>query len=146
MAQRAYSFFAYFLIFNILVTNWQTVAGRNVGKNSNNDDKKEPQFLFKHDHGKLHFPSIGHFGFPPHSRLTPNNPFIGGNGGSGSGSSGPGSGSGSGSESGSGSGSGSTGHSYVPGGDDTSIPNPGVEVPIPGSGGVGGGRDTTAHP
>ncbi|CAL5211953.1 unnamed protein product [Lathyrus oleraceus] len=139
MAQRAYSFFALLLIFNILlVTNWQAVAGRNIAKNSDKDDKKEPQFLFKHDHGKLHFPSIGHFGFPPHSGLTPNNPFIGGTGGSGSGS-------GSGSESGSG--SGSTGHSYVPGGDDTSTPNPGVEVPIPGSGGVGGGRVTpTAHP
>ncbi|XP_058759526.1 putative cell wall protein [Vicia villosa] len=140
MAQRAYSFFALLLIFNILfVTNWQAVAGRNFAKNSDNDDKKEPQFLFKHDHGKLHFPSIGHFGFPPYSGLTPNNPVNGGTGGSGS--------LGSGSSSGSGSESGSTGHSYVPGGDDTSIPNPGVEVPIPGSGGVGGGRATpAAHP
>ncbi|CAI8615950.1 unnamed protein product [Vicia faba] len=108
MAQRAYSFSALLLIFNILlVTNWQAVAGRNIAKNSDNDDKKEPQFLFKHDHG------------------------------SGSGTeSGSGSGSGSGTESG----SGSTGHSYVPGGDDTSIPNPGNEVPIPGSGGVGAGN------
>lgn len=131
MAQRVYSFFALVLIFNILlVTNCQAVSGRNFAKNSDNDDKKEPQFLFKHDHGKLHFPSIGHFGFPPHSGITPNNPFIGGTGGSGT----------------SGSGSGSTGHSYVPGGDDTSVPNPGVEVPIPGSGGVGGGRVTpTTH-
>ena len=144
MAQRAYSFSALLLIFNILlVTNWQAVAGRNIAKNSDNDDKKEPQFLFKHDHGKLHFPSIGHFGFPPYSGLTPNNPFIGGTGGSGSGSgsgSGTESGSGSGSGSGTESGSGSTGHSYVPGGDDTSIPNPGNEVPIPGSGGVGAGN------
>jgi len=133
MVQTAYSFFALFLIFNILlVTTQQAVAGRSIAKNSDNDDKKEPQFLFKHDHGKLHYPGIGHLGFPPHFGLAPNNPFIGGTGGSGSGS-------GSGSSSGSGAGSGSSGHNYVPGGDDTFVPNPGFEVPNPGSGG-GGGR------
>ncbi|MCI97636.1 putative cell wall protein, partial [Trifolium medium] len=66
-------------------------------------------------------------GFPPNFGLTPNNPYTGGIGG------------GSGAGAGSGSGSGSTGHSYVPGGDDTFVPNPGFEVPIPGSGGRGGG-------
>ncbi|RHN60137.1 hypothetical protein MtrunA17_Chr4g0022191 [Medicago truncatula] len=86
MVQRVYSFFALFLIFNILlVTTRQAVAGRNIAKNSDNDEKKEPQFLFKHDHGKLHYPGIGHFGFPPKFGLTPNNPFIGGTGGLGSG-------------------------------------------------------------
>lgn len=58
-------------------------------------------------------------GFPPKFGLTPNNPFTGGTGGTGTGS-----------------GSGSPpGRSYVPGGDDTFVPNPGFEVPIPGSGG-----------
>ncbi|MCI69566.1 putative cell wall protein, partial [Trifolium medium] len=78
---------------------------------------------------KFHYPGIGHLGFPPNFGLNPNNPYTGGIGG------------------GSGAGSGSTGHSYVPGGDDTFVPNPGFEVPIPGSGGRGGGRVTsTAHP
>ncbi|WJX49794.1 hypothetical protein P8452_36185 [Trifolium repens] len=132
MAQRAYSFFAFLLIFNIvLVTKWQAVAGRSIA----NDDKKEPEFLFKHDHGKkFHYPGIGHFGFPPNFGLTPNNPHAGGIGG--------------GSGSGAGSGSGSTGHSYVPGGDDTFVPNPGFEVPIPGGGSRGGGGKvaSTVHP
>jgi hypothetical protein len=125
MAPRAYSFFAFLLIFNIvLVTKWQAVAGRSIA----NDDKKEPEFLFKHDHHgkKFHYPGIGHFGFPPNFGLTP--------GGIGGGS-------------GAGSGSGSTGHSYVPGGDDTFVPNPGFEVPIPGGGNGGGGKvASTVHP
>jgi len=140
MVQRAHSFFALFLIFNILlVTTLQAVAGRSIAKNSDNDDKKEPEFLFKHEHGKLHYPGIGHLRFPPKFGLTPNNPFIGGTGGSGSGS-------GLGSGSGIGSGSGSSGHSYVPGGDDTFVPNPGFEVPNPGSGGGGGRVASTVQP
>ncbi|PNX85081.1 hypothetical protein L195_g041147 [Trifolium pratense] len=125
MAQRAYSFFAFLLIFNILlVTTWQAIAGRTIA----NDDKKEPEFLFKHEYGKkFHYPSIGHFGFPPKFGLTPNNPYSGGIGGG----------------SGSGAGSGSTGRRYVPGNDDTFVPNPGYEVPIPG----GGGRvASSVHP
>lgn len=47
---------------------------------------------------------------------TPQNPYNGGGG--------------------QGAGSAPAGGGYVPGGDDTFIPNPGVEVPIPGSGGV----------
>lgn len=138
MVQRVYSFFALFLIFNILlVTTQEAIAGRSIAKNSDNDDKKEPEFLFKHEHGKLHYPGIGHLGFPPHFGVTPNNPFIGGTGGSGSGS---------GSSSGAGAGSGSSGHSYVPGGDDTFVPNPGFEVPNPGSGGGGGRAAETVNP
>jgi hypothetical protein len=130
MAQRAYSFFAFLLIFNILlVTTWQAIAGRSIA----NDDKKEPEFLFKYEYGKkFHHPSIGHFGFPPNFGLTPNNPYTGGVGG---GRSGAGSGSGSGST--------YTGPSYVPGNDDTFVPNPGYEVPIPGG---GGGRVASVHP
>ncbi|KAK7404969.1 hypothetical protein VNO78_06061 [Psophocarpus tetragonolobus] len=112
MAFKASCFLALVLISNILLAT--TVAGRT-------QDKKEPQFLFKHD-GRVHVPGIGPVRFPPKFHLTPQNPFTGGNGGAGAGTE-------------IGSGSGSTGHSYVPGGDDTFVPNPGYEVPIPGSGG-----------
>ncbi|KAK7312781.1 hypothetical protein VNO77_36913 [Canavalia gladiata] len=118
MAYRVSSFLALVLISNILlVTTLQAVVGRSIAKSSNNQDKKEPQWLFKSD-GRVYIPGIGRVGFPPQ------NPFFGHNGGEGTGS-----------ESGSGSGSESGGHSYVPGGDDTFVPNPGFEVPIPGSGG-----------
>lgn len=117
---RASSFLALALISNILlVSTWQAVAGRSIGKNHNTQDKKEPQWLLKPD-GRVHIPGIGRVGFPPKYGLTPNTPFTGGNGGAGTGS---------------GSDSGSSGRHYVPGGDDTFVPNPGFEVPIPGSGG-----------
>ncbi|KAE9593023.1 putative cell wall protein [Lupinus albus] len=99
MVYKASFFLALILISNILLLN---VAGRSIGKNSNNQDKKEPQFFFKHEH----------IGFPPAFGITPRNPFSGG-AGAGTG----------------------TGRSYVPGGDDTFVPNPGFEVPIPGGGG-----------
>ncbi|RDX83687.1 putative cell wall protein, partial [Mucuna pruriens] len=120
MAFKASSFLALVLIFNVLLAT--TVAGRSIAKNSNTEDKKEPQFFFKSD-GKVYIPGIGRVGFPPKKcHLTPQNPFTGGNGGAGTGT-------------GSGSGSGTPGRSYVPGGDDTFVPNPGFEVPIPGGGG-----------
>ncbi|XP_004506558.1 putative cell wall protein [Cicer arietinum] len=130
MAHRAnYSFFALLLIFNILlVTTLQAVAARSIAKNSNNQDFEDAKFYWLKKHlGKKHIPGIGHIGFPPKFGLKPS-PFVGGTGGSGVGSG----------STGSGSGSGSTGRSYVPGGDDTFVPNPGFEVPIPGSGGAGG--------
>ncbi|KAK7263631.1 hypothetical protein RJT34_31224 [Clitoria ternatea] len=109
MGYRASSFLAFVIISNILlVTTWQAVAGRSIG---NNDKKLEPELFFK-SHGKVHIPGIG-LGFPP--TFTPQNPFFGGNGGTGTGS--------------------GSGRSYVPGGDDTFVPNPGFEVPIPGTGG-----------
>ncbi|XP_027348636.1 putative cell wall protein [Abrus precatorius] len=113
MAYRASTFLALVLISNILLVT--TIAGRSIAKNSNNQDKKEPQWLFKSD-GRVHIPGIGRVGFPPKYHITPQNPFTGGNGGARTGT-------------------GSTGRSYVPGGDDTYVPNPGFEVPIPGSGG-----------
>ncbi|CAI8615947.1 unnamed protein product [Vicia faba] len=115
MAQRAYSFSALFLIFNILlVTTRQAVAGRSISKNPDNNSEKVPQF-------SLHFPSIGHLGSQPHLGRIPNNPFIGGIGGSRTRSRPR---------------SGSSGLRYIPGNDDTFIPNPGFEVPIPGGGRV----------
>ncbi|TKY66885.1 putative cell wall protein [Spatholobus suberectus] len=119
MAFKASSFLALVLISNILLAT--AVAGRSIAKDSNTQDKKEPQFLFNSD-GGVYIPGIGRVGFPPKYHFTPQNPFTGGNGGAGTGT-------------GIGSGSGSPpGRSYVPGGDDTFVPNPGFEVPIPGSG------------
>ncbi|KAJ1376545.1 putative cell wall protein [Sesbania bispinosa] len=49
---RASPFLALLLISNILlVTTWQAVAARSssISKNSNTQDKKEPEWLFKHD-------------------------------------------------------------------------------------------------
>ncbi|KAK7324733.1 hypothetical protein VNO77_28534 [Canavalia gladiata] len=114
------SFLALVLISTILVaTAWQASAGRHITpKNSNTQDKKEPQWLI-HSDGSFYLPGIG--GLPPFFGFTPQNPYSGG----------------------SGVGSGSTGRSYVPGGDDTFVPNPGFEVPNPGS---GGGVPATVHP
>lgn len=113
MAQRAYAFSALLLIFNILLaTTLQAVAGRSIAKNSDNNDEKIPQF-------SLHYPSIGHLGSQPHLGRIPNNPFIGRIGGP---------------RTRPRSRSGSSGRRYIPGNDDTFIPNPGFEVPIPGGG------------
>ncbi|XP_014493708.2 putative cell wall protein [Vigna radiata var. radiata] len=134
MASKASSFLSLVLISNILIAI--AVAGRTISKNTNTQqDKKEPQFLFK-SHDRVYIPGIGPVGFPPKFHVTPHNPFTHGNGGVGAGTgSGTGTGTGPGTGTGTGTGSGSTGRSYVPGGDDTFVPNPGYEVPIPGSGG-----------
>ena len=118
MAYKASSLIAFLLISNILlVTTWHAVAARGIAKNPNNNhDKKEPQWLFKSD-GRVHIPGFGTVRFPPQYGLTPHNPFTGDAGGA------------------AGAGAGPSGRSYVPGGDDTFVPNPGFEVPIPGSGG-----------
>ncbi|KAK7342227.1 hypothetical protein VNO80_25171 [Phaseolus coccineus] len=129
MASKAFPFLALALISNILFAT--AVAGRSIGEKTNTQDKKEPQFLFK-SHDRVYIPGIGPVGFPPKFHLTPHNPFTHGSGAAGAGT-GIGTGTGSGPETGSG--SRSTGRSYVPGGDDTFVPNPGYEVPIPGSGG-----------
>ncbi|XP_061337572.1 putative cell wall protein [Gastrolobium bilobum] len=126
MAYKASSFLAFLLISNImLATTWQAVAGRHIiPKISNTQDKKEPQFFFKSD-GSVYIPGIGRVGLPPPLfGVTPQNPYTGGSGGAGSGSA-------------------PAGHSYVPGGDDTFVPNPGFEVPNPGN---GGGVPNAVHP
>ncbi|QCD87813.1 putative cell wall protein [Vigna unguiculata] len=139
MASKASSFLALVLISHILIAI--AVAGRSISQQTNSQDKKEPQFLFK-SHDRVYIPGIGPVGFPPKFHVTPHNPFTHANGGVGAGTgsgtgtgTGAGAGTGSGIGSGTGTGSGSTGRSYVPGGDDTFVPNPGYEVPIPGSGG-----------
>lgn len=128
------TFLALLLVSNILLaTTWQAVAGRNTPKNSKTQDKKEPEFFF-HSDGRVYIPGIGRVGLPPKFRLTPQNPYTSGSTGGSIGG-------------GSGAGSGPAGRSYVPGGDDTFVPNPGFEVPNPGSaGGGGGGVPAAAHP
>ncbi|XP_027344300.1 putative cell wall protein [Abrus precatorius] len=122
MASKACSLHALLLISTILfATTWQAVDGRHITpKNSNIQDKKEPQWMFNSD-GGFFIPGFGRVGLPPFFGVTPQNPYTGG----------------------SGAGSGSAGRSYVPGGDDTFVPNPGFEVPNPGS---GGGVPATVHP
>ncbi|XP_045799510.1 putative cell wall protein [Trifolium pratense] len=111
MANKASIFIALILINNMLLNT--TCQARNIiPKNSNTNDKKEPQWFF-------HFDGIPGFGrmLPPWFGYTPQTPPNG-----------------SGAESGPG--LAPAGGSYVPGGDDTFVPNPGVEVPNPGSGGA----------
>ncbi|KAM5580935.1 putative cell wall protein [Rosa sericea] len=98
----------------LLAITGQAVAGRDVPKNTNKDEKKEPEFLFGHD-GSFLIPGIGrvlkpHKFFPYTSPYTA--PITGGS--TGTGASAP------------------PGRNYVPGGDDTFVPNPGFEVPNPG--------------
>ncbi|ESW21870.1 hypothetical protein PHAVU_005G106200 [Phaseolus vulgaris] len=150
MASKLSSLLAFLLITTILLaTTWQGVARRHTKpKNSHKADKKEPQFLFPPDG---YIPGFGRLGFPPFFGFTPQNPNTGGGGvvepepvsGGGSGlEPAPVSGDGSGVEpapvSGGGNGLDSppvSGGGYVPGGDDTFVPNPGFEVPSPRSGG-----------
>ncbi|KAK7401974.1 hypothetical protein VNO78_13883 [Psophocarpus tetragonolobus] len=108
MACKPSSFLALLIITTLLlVTAWQTVAGRHIGpENSNKGDKKEPQFLFPPDG---YIPGIGRVELPPFFVFTPQNPDIGG--------------------------SVPAAHGNVPGGDDSFVPNPGsgggVPVPVP---------------
>ncbi|XP_059660975.1 putative cell wall protein [Cornus florida] len=127
MAYKSHSVLAFLLIFNVLLAI--TVQARDIPTNSKTTDKKlQPDLFIDHD-GSVLIPGIGRVMIPPkfHRGYNPftYNPVTGSSGGSGIGSIGGGS---------IGSGGGSTG-SYVPGGDDTFVPNPGFEVPIPGSGG-----------
>lgn len=104
----------------LLAITGQAVAGRSV---PTKDDKKQPEWFIGHD-GSYLIPGIGRVIFPPLHNVVPQTPFPD-NGSTGS----------TGSTGGSGSGEApSTGHNYVPGGDDTFVPNPGYEVPNPGNG------------
>ncbi|CAL5406459.1 unnamed protein product [Camellia sinensis] len=129
MAFNPKSALSFLLIFNILlaITNRAVFAGRAIPTDSKNTDMKQPDSFIGKD-GSVLVPGIGRFMLPPLGHgFDPStyNPVTGTNGGFGIGS---------GSDTGTGAG---TGGSYVPGGDDTLVPNPGVEVPNPGSG-IGG--------
>ncbi|KAL5793836.1 hypothetical protein ACOSP7_002430 [Xanthoceras sorbifolium] len=93
----------------LLAVTGQALAGRGITKEAKNADMKQPEWLIS-DNSAL-IPGIGRVMLPPVFRTTPHNPYTGSTGGAG------------------------TGGSNVPGGDDTNVPNPGFEVPSPGSGG-----------
>ncbi|KAK3184204.1 hypothetical protein Dsin_031490 [Dipteronia sinensis] len=101
-----------FILTILLAFTGQALAGRGIAEDSKNADMKQPEWLIS-DNSVL-LPGIGRVMLPPafthHTPYTA--PYTGSTGGAG------------------------TGESNVPGGDDTSVPNPGVEVPNPGSGGA----------
>ncbi|KAK6282011.1 hypothetical protein POUND7_015836 [Theobroma cacao] len=106
-----------FLISTLLAIAGQAVAKRDIPRNPENDDQmKQPEWALEHDHSVL-IPGIGRVMLPP--VVKPYNPYTGSIGGNNGGSTG--------------------GTSYIPGGDDTFVPNPGFEVPIPGYGAGGAG-------
>ncbi|XWS54245.1 hypothetical protein CRYUN_Cryun10bG0074200 [Craigia yunnanensis] len=110
-----------FLVSILLAIAGQAVAKRNIPRNPKNDDQmKQPEWLTKHDRSVL-IPGLGRVLLPP--VLKHHKPYtgsIGGNSGR----------------------TGGTGH--IPGGDDTFVPNPGFEVPIPGQG--ASAARTNPHP
>ncbi|KAF5726400.1 putative cell wall protein [Tripterygium wilfordii] len=105
------SLFALLCAMSILLAITGQAAGRNVPKGSKKDvDVKQLDWLIKSDNSVL-IPGIGRVIIPPAYRISPYDPYTGGIGGTGS----P--------------------PSHIPGGDDTYVPNPGFEVPTPGSSG-----------
>lgn len=101
-------------------------AGRELPAGPGKSDKKQPEWLLDPD-GSFLIPGIGRVMLPPKYRAhLPNMPYLGGGG---SGMNLPGGGGG-------GVMSPPAGGSYVPGGDDTFVPNPGVEVPNPSRGSI----------
>ncbi|KAK3023391.1 hypothetical protein RJ639_044724 [Escallonia herrerae] len=107
----------------ILSLAGHALSARDVPTDSKNvDDKKQPESFISFD-GSVLIPGFGRVkvphvtkGFNPYTY----NPITGTNGGTGT-VGGLGSGTG-----------GGTGNSYIPGGDDTFVPNPGFEVPSGG--------------
>ncbi|XP_057506592.1 putative cell wall protein [Actinidia eriantha] len=143
MAYNPKSVLAFLLILNILLAiAGPTLAGRETPKSSEETDTKQPQSFIGRDPSVL-IPGFGRYmhtkkckGFNPfnYNPITGTNGGTGGIGSTGGGSSGSGGAGTSGGAGGIGGSSGSGGgapHNYVPGGDDTFVPNPGVEVPNP---------------
>lgn len=122
MAKTSHPIIALILVFYILVAI--AVARRDIPNENlkKHDEVKHPDSFFQHDRGYL-IPGIGR-GIKPKCKDNPFtfNPVTGGILGGYHlptfGSVGGGR------------------RSYVPGGDDTFVPNPGFEVPNPGSGGT----------
>ncbi|GMI74808.1 hypothetical protein HRI_001150100 [Hibiscus trionum] len=99
----------------------QAVAARNIQKTLKDGGnlEKHPEWLGGHD-GSVLIPGLGRVMMPP--VFDPQNPFWGGIGDSNGGS------------------------GYIPGGDDTFVPNPGFEVPIPGNGAASAAAAKRPHP
>ncbi|XP_027185029.1 putative cell wall protein [Coffea eugenioides] len=115
---------AFLLILNVLLSlTGVAFSGREIPmKDSKNLEKKQPESFIGND-GSVLIPGMGRYMFPrPGTHFDPinYNPITGTNGGNGL----PGIGS---------FGGPIPGQSYIPGGDDTSVPIPGVEVPVGGS-------------
>ncbi|XVF66874.1 hypothetical protein PTKIN_Ptkin10aG0073500 [Pterospermum kingtungense] len=113
MASKISSLFlARLLLVSILLAIvGQAVANRNTPKDDG--QMKQPEFLHKHDRSVL-IPGLGRVLLPP--VVKHHKPYTGSIGGIGGATGGVG------------------GTGYVPGGDDTFVPNPGFEVPNPGNG------------
>ncbi|KAL6536956.1 hypothetical protein OROHE_012540 [Orobanche hederae] len=113
-----------FILFFIISLTMQHVAGRNVPTDTS---VLQPEWIKYFDRSVL-IPGMGRVMVPKkgsHVKLFHYNPVTGAP--SGHSVSIPGVGSSNG---------GASGHSYIPGGDDTYLPNPGVEVPNPVGRGV----------
>ncbi|KAK2993257.1 hypothetical protein RJ640_015736 [Escallonia rubra] len=128
----------------ILSLAGHALSARDVPTDSKNvDDKKQPESFISFD-GSVLIPGFGRVmvphvtkGFNPYTYnpITGTDGGTGTVGGPGSGTGGGGSGSGTGgggSGSGTGGGGSGSGSGYIPGGDDTFVPNPGFEVPSGG--------------
>ncbi|KAK8493669.1 hypothetical protein V6N13_046681 [Hibiscus sabdariffa] len=103
----------------LLAISGQAIAARDVPKND--DQMKHPEFL-KHDRSVL-IPGLGRVLLPPvfkhhHLHSTSSGGHTSSSSSSHSGDTSTG------------------GNSQIPGGDDTFVPNPGFEVPIPGGRGA----------
>lgn len=98
-----------FILSILLAIAGQALAGRGNPKVAKSEDMKQPEWLLKSDHSLL-IPGIGRVLWPP-GFGTPHghSPYTGSTGGT------------------------EASGGYIPGGDDTFVPNPGVEVPSPGS-------------
>ncbi|CAI9089473.1 OLC1v1024056C1 [Oldenlandia corymbosa var. corymbosa] len=125
MAKHPHSSITFLIIVLLNVVFSTSIAsGREipVGDAKNLDGKKlHPESFIGHD-GSVLVPGVGRWMFPkPGTHFNPitYNPVTGTNGGNGVSIPGLGGGS-------------STGIGYVPGGDDTFVPNPGFEVPSAG--------------
>lgn len=119
---RTISFLVLVLAFTVLLD--RAVAGRDFPAGPSKNDKKQPEWLLDPD-GSLLIPGVGRVMVPPKYRPYLQ-PYLGGGGGGGMDSP-PLGGDGM---------SPPSGGNQIPGGDDTFIPNPGVDVPNPSSGGT----------
>ncbi|XAR68033.1 hypothetical protein NMG60_11003024 [Bertholletia excelsa] len=122
MAHSPNSVLVSLLIFNILLA--LSSHAREIPKEPISTDNKQPQSFIDSD-GSVLIPGIGRVILPdkgPGFNPFTYNPITGTNGGLGLGGGIYGTGAG-------------FPRQYIPGNDDNLVPNPGFEVPIPGSGG-----------
>ncbi|XVE66225.1 hypothetical protein DITRI_Ditri08aG0063300 [Diplodiscus trichospermus] len=112
-----------FFVSILLAIAGEALAKRDIPSNPKYDDQmKQPEWL-KHDRSVL-IPGLGRVMLPPLKPHKPHTGSIGRNIGGQTGGTGR--------------------NGQIPGGDDTFVPNPGFEAPIPGQG--AGGAGTQPHP